>query len=569
MHVQEKQKSDLFIKSGIFCIKAAGNPYKIGFQHGNLLKEYTEKGVYKFFSKYIDDLIKSDRRTHFLPVSALFSKFIKTKSQKFIQNIPKEIKDEIRGLCDATGMNYKKALHSFVFPETICYLISKFSGKRFALKTHLSGSALLGCTSIIASSEATESGELIHARNFDFLGVGYWEKYPLVSYIFPDDGFSYISVSSAGIVGGVVTGINEQEISYAVHQNYTDEYCENNLPILALGTLILKYADNLDKAKEIILENKSTSGWSIVISDNKTKEAFIAEICGNDVNFRYMENDFLLCTNSFISPEFHEKEIIINPLLNLSSNSRYQRLNQLIREHYNFISPAICAKFLGDRYDITSEKERIFGYSVSQNFTISSVIFAPERKSFWVASGITPVCNYDYIPFSFDYNTSKTLEKPVLEGTIFKNNNLKESINLIIQAHETYENKDYKKSFELLNEAKKLCGTKEPTIFFLCGLVCLKMNEYLKSLDLLQTAYDNELDVYKSGVIKLWLGRVMDLLGDRNKALKQYRYVRQMNKDVYGDIIELAYEGLKNPYKKKYIKNINLNICNGEEITVQ
>jgi len=398
MHIQEKQKSELFKKAGIYCLKASGNPYKIGFQHGTLLKEHVENGVYKFFSNYIKQLFTNNRRTKSDPIARLVFRFLKTKSQKFINRLPKEIKDEIRGLCDATNLDYNTTLESFVFPELTSYLIAKFAGEHFAQRTHLSGTALLGCTSIIAMGEATETGELLHGRNFDFVGIGYWEKYPLVSYIYPDDGFSYISVSSVGIVGGVVSGINEKQITYAVHQNYTKEYSENNLPILTLGTLIMKYADNLEKAENIILSSKSTSGWSVVITDNNAKDSFVAEICADKVIIRRMEKDLLLCTNSYISPELHEHEIIINPLLNLSSNSRYQRIAQLTDKNYHKINPEFMARSLGDRYDITSEKERIFGYTVSQNHTISSVIFAPEREMLWVASGNTPVCNSDYIP---------------------------------------------------------------------------------------------------------------------------------------------------------------------------
>jgi tetratricopeptide (TPR) repeat protein len=569
MHVQEKQKSELYNKAGIFCLKVAGNPYKIGFQHGTHLKEQIENGVYKFFSNYIQQLLKNNRRTKVDPLSGLILRFLRTKSQKFINRLPKEIKDEIRGLCDATGLDYNTTLESFVFPELTSYLVSKYAGDHFALKTHLSGAALLGCTSIIAMGQATETGELYHGRNFDFLGIGYWEKYPLVSYIYPDDGFSYISVSSAGIVGGVVSGINEKQITYAVHQNYTKEYSENNLPILALGTLIMKYADNIERAKEIILASKSTSGWSVVITDNKSKEAFVAEICADQVVFRNMENDLLLCTNSYISPELHDYEIIINPLLNLSSNSRYQRVEQLTSENFHKINPEFIAHSLGDRYDITSEKERIFGYTVSQNHTISSVIFAPERNMFWVASGNTPVCNADYIPFNFDFEESKTLDSPVLEGIKFNDIDNEKAMSLVIQAHEAYELKDIQKSLSLLLEAIELLGTLEPTLHFLCGLLNLKSGKYEKAREFLQTSYDNEQDIYKSGIIKLWMGRVYDLLGNREKALRQYRYVEQMNKQVYGEIIDLARQGLKKAYKKRYIKYIKLDIWYGEEITAQ
>jgi tetratricopeptide (TPR) repeat protein len=569
MQVQEKQKSSLYSKSGIFCLKVKGNPYKIGFQHGTLLKDHIENGVYKFFSNYLQQILKGNRLAQIDPIASLIFRFIKTKSQKFINRLPKEIRDEIRGLCDATGLDYQTALDSFVFPELTSYLISKYAGNNFALKTHLSGAALLGCTSIVAMGTATETGELFHGRNFDFVGIGYWEKYPLVSYIYPDDGFSYISVSSAGVVGGVVSGINEKQITYAVHQNYTKEYNENNLPILALGTMVLKYAENLDKAREIILSAKSTSGWSVVVTDNKAREGFVAEICADQVVFREMQGDLLLCTNSYISPELHDYEIIINPLLNLSSTSRYQRIEQLTEENFHKINPEFLARALGDRYDITSEKERIFGYTVSQNHTISSVIFAPERKMFWVASGETPVCNSDYIPFNFDFETSKTLNEPVLRGTRFSDASDQKVLSLVIQAHEAYDSQDTGLAMHLLQEAIALSGRKEPTLQFLCALLSLKLGDFDQAKDYLQVAYDNEQDIYKSGIIKLWMGRVFDLLGNRDKALRQYRYVEQMNKLVYNDIINLARNGLKKPYKKRSIKNIKLDIWYGEEITAQ
>jgi tetratricopeptide (TPR) repeat protein len=562
MLTSEKHKSELFKQSNINCVRLVGNSYKIGFQHGTLLTESAKAGVQKFISEYIPNLIKRVVRPE--PAAFVFLKYLKTKTQKFINRIPKELKDEIRGFCDATGLNYEQVLENFVFPEISTYLISKYAGEDFIEKTHLSG-AILGCTSIVTKGFATDTGELFHARNFDFSAVDYWDKYPTIFYVYPEDAFNYISVASAGMLG-VVSGINEKQISFALHENYTNVSNENNLPVFALGSLILKYADSLEKAQEIINSSKATSGWSITISDNKTKKAFVAEIYGDEIKYRFMSNDTLICTNSYISKEFHQYETTLNPLFNLSSITRYQRANKLVEDNLGKINLEFLVKTLGDRYDPTSEKERIFGYTISQNHTVSSVIFAPEQNCLFMAEGKTPVSNSKYLKFYFDFEKNKVEELYAINGNKFTDEKNEQAMNIILEAHNYYKNKEYEKAFKTIVKASKLTDYNEPVIDFICGLIHIKKGEFLEAADFLGKAYEHENDIYRAGMIKIWLGRVYDLLQKREKAQKHYRYVEQMNKEAYSYLIALAKKGLKKIYKKSQIKKFDIDIWLGEEI---
>ncbi|MBC7473021.1 MAG: hypothetical protein H7263_01925 [Candidatus Sericytochromatia bacterium] len=564
-----QKKSELIKKENILAIRVSGNPYEIGFQHGELLKEYVKDGVYKYFSGYIVSLIKNDKRIKAQPLLKLALKFLQSKSQKFINRVPLDLREEIRGLADGSQINYATAQEVFVLPEIISYLVNKFSGENYAYKTHLSGASIMGCTSIVAMSEATQNKELLHGRNFDFMGIDAWDKYPLVSYVYPDKCFSYISIGSVGLSGGVITAINEKQISYALHQNYTKEFSENNLPILALGNLIMKYADDLDKAKEIILSSKSNSGWSVIISDNKSKTAFIAEICADKVIIRDIETDLLVYTNSYLAPEFHEKEIVISPPLNISSNIRFQRINQLAAKDYFNITPENIIAYLGDRYDTTSEKERVYGYSISQNHTVASVVFAPDRNTFWLASGKTPVCNNKYLAFSFDFEQMKKNNLPTIEGHKFTKDTDNQALKLIMESNTEYEAHQFEKSLKCMLKASKLCGNEEPNMYYLSGMLYIKLYNFEKSFKYLQLAYDHEQDIYKSGVIKLWLGRLADLTDRRDKAVKHYRYVEQMDRNIYHEIYELAKKGIRKPYNKKSIKYINLAIWYGEELVAK
>lgn len=552
-------------QNGIISIKLVGSSYDIGFQYGSTLKEEIKDSIYKYFSSQISKLLKSDKRFRLDTINKVVVTLLKTKAQKFIHRIPEEIKQEIKGFSDGAEIDFKSALEVYVFPEIMSYLISKSHNDSYSFKTYLSGESLMGCTSILAYGDATNDNTLLHGRNLDSLGIGYWDKYPLVNYVTPDDGFKYVSIGSVGLVGGVISGMNEKGITYSLHQNYSKEIDENNTPILALGTMILKYAGTLSKAQEIIKSAKAVGGWSIVVSDYKIKDAFVAEICGSEVHFRSSDRDLLICTNSYLLQDFYEKELIISPLLNISSNLRYQRAMQLAGKQYYGIKPEHVAEWLGDRYDISSEKEKSFGYTISQNNTVGSVIFAPDKNMFWVANGETPVCNNEYIPFHFDFDIDIS-ENLKLNSYNFSDENIKIVNKNIIEAHKYYEKNDYKKSEEILIESIRLMEKQEPVLQFLVGVLNIKIGNLEKAAKMLNIAYDNEADIYKSGIIKLWLGRVYDLLNNRDKAIKQYRYVEQMGKNIYYHIVELALEGIKKPYNKKSIKYIDLDIWFGEEL---
>ncbi|MEK7434792.1 MAG: C45 family autoproteolytic acyltransferase/hydrolase [Cyanobacteriota bacterium] len=565
-----ENKHKLIKKNNIYCIKVSGTPYQIGFQQGELLKPYLDDSVYSFFSNYIFNTLRNSVKLRSTTLALIMNRYLKTKTSKFINRIPDDIKQEMKGFCDSSGLDYTKYLECFVLPETLSYLLNKFTKYNYAIKTHLSGAELMGCSSIVAKVSATETGELFHGRNFDSFGLGYWDKYPLISYIEPKNGFKYTSISTIGLNSCVITAVNEKKITYALHKNYTSEYTEENLPILALGSLIMKYADNIEKAIKIIRSSKSNGGWSIVLTDGKTNESCVVEISTDNIQVRKSNDDVLLCTNSYVSPELHELETIVNPVFNISSNIRYQRLQTLSRKYFMALNQDKIAIILADRYDLTSEEEKIYGYTISQNNTVSSVIFKPEKDCFWLAGGKVPVCNsdYDYFTTNFD-DLENDNEKLKIKGDFFSTRGYEKAWSYIYDAHLKYEKRDYKEASKLIAQAIEICDINESPLYFIYAILRLKLYDFNVAKEFLQKSYDNEPDIYKSGLLKIWLGRIYDILGDREKALKQYRYVEQMNKKSYSDLVDLSIKGQKSPYKKSLIKYINLDISFGEEIKPQ
>lgn len=168
-----------------------------------------------------------------------------------------------------------------------------------------------------------------------------------------------------------------------------------------------------------------------------------------------------------------------------------------------------------------------------------------------------------------DFETSKSISTPIFPGKKFEQGAKGQALNLIIEAQEFYEKKQTQKALENLKIAIGFCDYDEPVIFLLCGLIYLKIGETNLAFEYLQKAYDHTSDIYRSGVIKLWMGRTLDLLKNREKALKQYQYVANMNREIYYDLVNLGYSGLKKSYSRRKAKYINPDICHGEELYIR
>jgi len=562
-----QNKPNFFINNGIYCINVYGSFYKIGIQIGKVLKNYIDGSVINFFDK----ILLKELNNGIVPNS------IKFKS--YINKIPQFVKDELKGFSEATGLELNKLYLYHLLPEIICSKIHKKNNYPFLKNSYISDLSQFGCSSVIAN----HNNNLIVGRNLDTFLNCYWDKKHLVIYYHPEKYNKYISITSIGF-SGIVTGINDKNLIYILHKNNSDYVWNKNfIPIFSLGHIILNKADTINSAIEIIKSNNFLGSWSILLVD-LNNEACIVEICNNEIE---INKNAKILTNSFISSKFQNKEIILNPLLSISSNYRKSKLQNFLDNIKN-ISPEIMANILGDRIDCLTRKEKIFSYSISQNNTVSSVIFKPSSKTFWVANGITPVSNNKYIPFSIEFNNARKLPTSnlsrdffeikkitdeeystyIIKESVFKGENFSKSLIMLQEINYLYLNKEYYQALEYLYRLEEISKNDLSVLYFLIGALNLILSNYKKSLEYLVKSFEIEIDAYRSALVKLWLGRLYDLLKDRDKAIKQYNYVSQMNKEIYLNIVLKAQKYLIKRFKKSDLKKIKLNICLGDEIEI-
>lgn len=563
-----QNKNNFFINNGIYCINVYGSSYKSGIQIGRVLKDYLDGSVIDFFNKIVFKEISN----------GIIPNSIKFKS--YINKIPQSIKDELRGFSESAKLDLNNLYLHHLLPEIIYDKVYKKHDYPFLKNSYINDLSQFGCSSIIGN----HNENLIIGRNSDIFLNGYWDKKPLVIYYHPEKDNKYVSITSVGF-SGLITGINDKNLIYILHKNNSDHmYSKDFTPILSLGHIVLNQANNIDSAIEIIKSNNFLGSWSILLVDSNKKETCIVEICNNEIE---IIKESKVLTNSFINSKFQEEEIILNPLLSISSNYRKIKLKSFL-DNINNISPEIMANILGDKTDYLTKKEKIFAYSISQNHTVSSVIFKPSSKTFWVANGICPVSNNKYIPFPIEFNNNRKLPTAdlnresfeiknisddqyntyLIKESMFKNENFSKSLIILQEVNYLYLNNEYYQSLEYLYRLEKIADNDLSVVYFLIGSLNLILGNYEKSLDYLKKSFEIETDIYRATLVKLWLGRLYDLLKDRENAIKQYNYVAQMNKEIYLNLVLKAQKHLTKIFKKSDLKKIKLNICLGDEIEV-
>jgi penicillin V acylase-like amidase (Ntn superfamily) len=156
-----------------------------------------------------------------------------------------------------------------------------------------------GCTTAVGRN----GDETVHARNVDFWGMGFWQKYATIMAIDPrdalgnKDGYRYIQVSDIGELFAGTTGINEQGLSITTHLRISRDvaplYGKSTLSPLSLLTrtgfspahrevsvyrvveTILRRADRVETALELVAPLQTVGAWTFIISDPQGETAVI------------------------------------------------------------------------------------------------------------------------------------------------------------------------------------------------------------------------------------------------------------------------------------------------------
>jgi predicted choloylglycine hydrolase len=376
----KKQSATVFSSGNNFLLKnkqhlwelyAEGDPLERGLVMGSLTDSLLKKQEHIFFSK-IKELVPSKSRQN------LLRNFLKWYNRKLYLNVTEEYKAEIYGLSKYASRDFDD-----IAPN---YLRSLYLHGAHDIGHALQDVALVGCSSFAAWGNKSEDGSLILGRNFDFYAGDDFAKDKMVAFIRPDQGYPFMMVTWAGMIGAV-SGMNNEGLTVTINAGKSKIPLVAKTPISLLTREILQYAKNLDEAVAIAKKRKVFVSESIMVGSANDKRAILIEVSPHNFGVYEVPNsNQLICTNHFQSDALKENDRNLYQIDNSHSQYRYQKLLEDLNENPK-INPDIAAGILRDREGLNG---RPIGYgnekALNQLLAHHGVIFKPEQRLVWVSA---------------------------------------------------------------------------------------------------------------------------------------------------------------------------------------
>jgi Acyl-coenzyme A:6-aminopenicillanic acid acyl-transferase len=265
--------------------------------------------------------------------------------------------------------------------------------------------AIPACSTVVAWGRATEDGELLFGRNFDFPGVGVWDAAPAFVVCAPDHGQRYGFFTTKGADTAVVTVVNEAGIVAAPHTRWHRGVTWGGAMIVDLVHDIARRAETLADAIAIAKERKISSSWGIAVGSAREKTACVVEVAGSVIDVVRAHGDYLTCTNRYRTSTLQAGEISASAAWAIHSDRREGRLRQLVDQRERPLVARDIARFLGDRRDLSApERERHIGAILAQPLNVHCVVAKPLAREAWVGIDRAPVCEGTWAHVAWDWD---------------------------------------------------------------------------------------------------------------------------------------------------------------------
>lgn len=358
-------------KQGLYELYVKGDALERGLLTGSLTKELYRRQEKLFFSK-VEEIIPSKRKQYIL------RKFLAWFNRKMYLHIPNEYKAEIYGVSQFAGDNYD-------------YIADDYHRNLYLHAAHdighaLRDLALVGCSSFAVWGENTPDGELLVARNFDFYAGDDFAENKIISFVNPDKGYKFMSVTWAGMIG-VVSGMNDQGLTVTINAGKSNIPLVAKTPISLVTREILQYASTIEEAIAIAKNKKVFVAEAILVSSAKDNLAVSIEISPKKFDVYHLPNSSqLICANHFNGAVYEDDNNNNKQKKESHSMYRYQKMEELLN-NFKQITPEKAVEILRNTDGLKGEK---IGYgnekAVNQLLAHHGIVFKPSELKVWVSS---------------------------------------------------------------------------------------------------------------------------------------------------------------------------------------
>lgn len=231
-----------------------------------------------------------------------------------------------------------------------------------------------GCSSWAAWGSTTKDGRLIGGDSQDRTFF-----HAVVTVVFPENGNSYLNpaiagypahkpaMNNKGVFVGQTLGMGDAE----------SDYGDYGLPFQCAILPLMRFADNAEEAKNMLLSMKIDENSSWMIADVKG-DAYVVELTSTVKSVRkagdFNESNFIYCTNNYFTEEMKDvnKGLIFtehagwaSPKHRISSVTRNKELWTMFTKYHGQIDldfAKMMWRFTGDPPDVTVDDEFMKAY---------------------------------------------------------------------------------------------------------------------------------------------------------------------------------------------------------------
>ena len=375
-------------------VVSGNNPLDLGNNIGDLTQKLAQKQE-KIFLDKVNDIVPSKFKQW------LLRKFLAVYNRKIYLYIKEEYKAEIFGVSQYASDDYNKLADK--------YLLSLYLHSAHDIGHALQDLALVGCSSFAVWNNKTVDGDLLIARNFDFYAGDEFSKEKIISFISPEKGYKFMSVSWAGIIG-VMSGMNEKGLTVTINAGKSDIPLVAKTPISLVTREILQYAKNIDEAIAIAKTKSVFVSESIMVGSAEDNKAVLIEISPNNFGvYTVLNTEQLICANHFQSATYKNDKNNNEQIKDSHSKYRYDRMLELL-DKKNKITPKKAISILRNKKGL---HEKNIGYgnekALNQLLAHHGIVFQPKKKLVWVSAN--PYQLGEFVAFQLDSVFKNKLSK--------------------------------------------------------------------------------------------------------------------------------------------------------------
>ncbi len=361
-------------REGLHVLYLTGSDFEMGYAHGLL----TQKLIHQQEQTMLD-LFRSVapyRWTQFLLQFAVIY-----KNRHLPEFVSAELQLEMLGLSRGSpdvhpelGPPFNRVL-SFHAAQDISYMMMNSPLIRQR------------CTAFGAWGASTKDQHLLTGRNFDWEAAPVFDEQRVVVLCEPDAGIPFVSLAWAGMAG-CVSGLNRDGLSVTVNGAPSQLPGDTATPTCLVARQVLQHAHNIAEAETVVRQSRVFVSALFLVGSRADGRFVVIEKTPDQTATRAPGDDpWIICANHYLTPALVNTPINAEFRRDDTSQSRYDRAEELVRRTTGSLDPPRTAEILRDR-QLPGDRFPGNGHRSTLNPLIAThaVIMDLSAGIFWAAN---------------------------------------------------------------------------------------------------------------------------------------------------------------------------------------